>query len=47
MAVEVPKKSKWDPHYEDPFTVVRRDRGGSYILRDELGLLKKQSQRTK
>lgn len=31
------KKNKLHPEYEGPFTVVRKTKGGSYILKDETG----------
>jgi len=37
MMLDVTRESKWDPVYEGPFTVVRRNKGGAYILKDRLG----------
>jgi len=31
------KASKWDPHYEGPFEIVRQNRGGAYTLKDAMG----------
>ncbi|KAJ8651867.1 hypothetical protein O0I10_012560 [Lichtheimia ornata] len=31
------KKGKLYPEYEGPFTVVRKTKGGSYVLKDEMG----------
>jgi len=36
-AIDKTKVSKWDPNYEGPFSVVRRNKGGSYILKDKTG----------
>lgn len=41
MMYDSTKTSKWDARYEGPFTVVRKNRGGAYVLRDELGRLKR------
>ncbi len=35
MMRDVTRESKWDPVYEGTFTVVRRNRGGAYLLRDK------------
>ena len=37
MMIDKTKESKWDPLYEGPFTVIRQNRGGAYILKDKLG----------
>lgn len=37
MMIDVTRESKWDPVYEGPFTVVRKNKGGAYILKDRLG----------
>jgi transposase InsO family protein len=39
MAMDVLKKSKWDPAYEGPFTVVRRTRRDNYVLSDATGAI--------
>lgn len=41
MMRDVAKESKWDALYEGPFTIVRKNRGGAYVLRDQLGFLKR------
>ncbi len=38
---DMTRESKWDPVYEGPFTVVRKNRGGAYVLKDKLGKLKR------
>ena len=43
MMLDKTKESKWDPTYEGTFTVVRRNRGGAYVLRDHLGELLKRT----
>jgi hypothetical protein len=37
MTLDVTRKSKWDPKYEGPFTVVRQTKGGAYVLADQTG----------
>ena len=37
MMRDARRESKWDPVYEGVFTVVRRNRGGAYVLKDKLG----------
>ncbi len=37
MMADKTRSLKWSPAYEGPFLVVRRNRGGAYILRDKLG----------
>ncbi len=37
------RESKWDPAYEGPFIVVRKNRGGAYVLRDKLGEILKRT----
>jgi len=37
MMHDATKKSKWDPVYEGPFSIVRKNKGGAYVLRDRLG----------
>ena len=37
MMLDKTRESKWDPVYEGPFVVVRKNRGGAYVLRDRLG----------
>lgn len=37
MMTDETRQSKWDPIYEGPFTVVRTNRSGSYVLRDRIG----------
>jgi hypothetical protein len=37
LAKDVTRTSKWDPHYEGPFTVIRRNKGGAYLLQDADG----------
>ncbi|KAJ8657630.1 hypothetical protein O0I10_006696 [Lichtheimia ornata] len=39
MVKDVSRSKKMDPRYEGPYTVVRETPGGSYVLRDEQGLL--------
>ncbi|CDH61355.1 hypothetical protein RO3G_00241 [Lichtheimia corymbifera JMRC:FSU:9682] len=39
MVKDMLRSRKLDPRYEGPYTVVRETEGGSYILRDEQGLL--------
>lgn len=39
MIKDVTRTSKMDPRYEGPFTVVRRNAGGAYILQDATGSL--------
>ena len=41
MQRDITRESKWDPRYEGPFMVLRRNRGGAYVLRDSLGQLKR------
>eukprot|EP00171_Calliarthron_tuberculosum_P009331 IDg9331t1 len=41
IMVDKTRTSKWDPVYEGPFTLVRKNRGGAYVLRDLLGELKR------
>lgn len=36
-AIDKLRCSKLDPKYEGPFTIVRRTRGGSYIVNDNTG----------
>lgn len=43
MMIDKTRKSKWDPLYEGAFTVVRRNRGGAYVLKDKLGEILKRS----
>jgi hypothetical protein len=31
------RTSKWDPYYTGPYFIVRRNRGGAYILKDRNG----------
>ena len=35
MVLDKTRKSKWDPAYEGSYTVIRKTRGGSYILKDK------------
>lgn len=35
MMIDATRKSKWDPAYEGPFTVVRRNKGERTFLRIE------------
>lgn len=37
MMLDKTRGSKWDPVYEGPFIIVRRNRGGAYVLRDKVG----------
>ena len=37
-ALDATRSSKWDPVYEGPFTVVRQNTGGAYILKDLTGI---------
>ncbi len=37
MMVDKTRESKWDPVYEGPFIIIRRNRGGAYVLKDRLG----------
>ncbi len=37
MMLDSTRESKWDPVFEGPFVVVRRNRGGAYVLKDQLG----------
>ncbi|KAF9391402.1 hypothetical protein BGX21_011247, partial [Mortierella sp. AD011] len=37
MALDPIKCNKLDPRYEVPFTIVRQDQTGSYVLRDSVG----------
>ena len=37
MKATTDRKSKVDPKFEGPFMVIRRNRGGAYILRDATG----------
>lgn len=37
MMYDKTRESKWDAKYEGPFTVIRRNRGGAYVLKDRLG----------
>ncbi|KAF9992327.1 hypothetical protein BGZ79_003211 [Entomortierella chlamydospora] len=37
MALDPIKGDKFNPRYEGPFTVVRQDQAGSYVLRDPVG----------
>jgi Chromo (CHRromatin Organisation MOdifier) domain len=39
MVIDVVRRSKLDPRYEGPFKVIRRTRGGSYVLQDNDGTL--------
>ena len=39
MVKDMLRSKKLDPRYEGPYTVVRETQGGSYVLRDEQGLL--------
>lgn len=39
MIKDMLRSKKLDPRYEGPYTVVRQTQGGSYVLRDEQGLL--------
>ena len=43
MMVDKRKESKWDPTYEGVFAIVRRNRGGAYVLKDRLGELLKRA----
>ena len=43
MMLDKTRESKWDPLYEGVFTVVRRNRGGAYVLKDRLGELLKRT----
>ena len=36
MMIDKTQESKWDPKYEGPFVVVRKNRGGAYVLKDRL-----------
>lgn len=31
MMYDATRKSKWDPVYEGPFSIVRRNKGGAYV----------------
>jgi len=37
MMYDAIRKSKWDPVLEGPFTIVRKNKSGAYILRECLG----------
>lgn len=37
MMMDSTRGSKWDPVYEGPFQIVRRNRDGAYILKDQVG----------
>jgi transposase InsO family protein len=39
MVKDPTRASKWDPVYEGPCTVIRKTRGGSYILEDRNGTI--------
>lgn len=39
MVKDVSRTNKMQPYYEGPYTIVRKTQGGSYVLRDEQGLL--------
>ncbi|KAJ8651366.1 hypothetical protein O0I10_013116 [Lichtheimia ornata] len=39
MVKDMLRSKKLDPRYEGPYTVVKETKGGSYVLRDEQGLL--------
>jgi len=39
--IDKTKQSKWDATYEGPFTIVQRNRGGTYTLKDKTGDLLK------
>ncbi|KAI8137537.1 hypothetical protein BJV82DRAFT_674609 [Fennellomyces sp. T-0311] len=39
MVKDETRRNKMDPKYEGLYTVVRKTKGGSYVLRDEQGLL--------
>lgn len=37
MMLDATRSSKWDPVYEGPFSIIRKNKGGAYILKDRLG----------
>lgn len=39
MVKDVTRNDKMDPRYEGPFKVIRRNKGGAYILQDNTGAL--------
>ena len=41
MMWDVTKEIKCGARYEGPFTVVRRNRGGAYVLRNIIGQMKR------
>lgn len=41
MMQEVPKESKWNVRSKGQITVLQKNRGDAYVLRDDLGLLKR------
>jgi transposase InsO family protein len=41
MALDQTRASKWDPVYEGPFTVIKQDQGGAYVLQDADGQILK------
>ncbi len=43
MMLDVTRESKWKPKYEGTFVVVRKNRGGAYVLRDHLGEILKRA----
>lgn len=43
MMRDATRASKWDPIYEGPFTIVRRNQGGAYVLKDKVGEILKRT----
>ena len=37
MIIDVNRQNKFEPKYVGPYTIVRRSRGGAYVLKDSTG----------
>jgi len=40
-ALDKLRGTKWEPKFEGPFTVIRQNKGGAYILKDTIGKMKR------